>query len=137
MRIKSRFTYHAFRLVFVSIDKRRTISFQRVHFHEVDADVQDVDAATVAKSTTPPVAGRPDSVHQAAWAALKLPGDASEWMWGPERRDRHKHKWFQYGCVVDRELLKPPSPFRCARASAKHRRTNKFRAFHRTHHAPP
>jgi len=38
-----------------------------------------------------------------------LPGDTSEWMWGP---GRDRHKWFQYGCVVDRELLKPRAPGR-------------------------
>jgi hypothetical protein len=99
VRIYSRFTYRALRMAFGSTDGHWMIPFRREHFRAVEGLPQAITAADVKRSSTMPGAGRPDSKHK-EWADANLPAE-SEWMWGKSSK-----QWYQYACVVDREILK-------------------------------
>jgi hypothetical protein len=100
VRIYSTIKFRALRMAFGSTDGHWMIPFRRDNFRAVEGPPQAITAADVKRSSAMPGPGRPDSKHK-EWDAANLPAE-SESMWGSAA-----NQWYQYACVVDREILKP------------------------------
>jgi formylglycine-generating enzyme required for sulfatase activity/serine/threonine protein kinase len=116
VRVYSTFVYRAFRLAFISADGKWVVPFKRADFREVSGPPQAITAAEVNKATQHPGLGRPDPYSQHQWLDKGLHADEVEWMWGAKRG-----QWYQYACVVDRQMFKAIAPNVATAAAAAQR----------------